>query len=66
MINEYRYNRVEDIYSVPCARRINGEKAITVSGKFAIVQYADGAKTYYKRDKLTPWECIRAEVFTNA
>lgn len=65
MYNESKYNKVKDIFSVPSAVRMNGEKAIRICGKFAYVQYLDGMKTYYKRDKFSMWECIRTEVRTN-
>lgn len=65
-MNTERYYKVKDIYSVPCAARVNGEKAIKVCGKFAYIQYADGMRTYYKRDSFSDWECIREEVNTNA
>lgn len=66
MINEYRYYKVNDIYSVPCVTRVNGEKMIAVYKNHAYVQFADGMRIYYRRDKFSPWECIREEVFTNA
>lgn len=64
MANDYR--RVKDIYSVPCAKRISGEKCIAVCGRFAYVQYADGMRTYYRRNTWDMWECIREELCTNA
>lgn len=59
------YRKVKDIYEVPCMRRLNGEKAISISGRIAIVQYADGARYYIKHPYLEQWDLFREEVFTN-
>lgn len=66
MINENKYDRVRDIYSIPCARRINGEKCIVVQKHFAFVQYVDGMSTYWRANDHDVWQRVKTEVFCNA
>ena len=57
--------RVKDINSLPCARRINGEKCIKVTGNTAIVQFADGARWYRRKDENSDWIMSRQTICTN-
>lgn len=59
------YWKVKDIYDVPCAIRANGEKAISISGDIAVVQFVDGARYYMKHPYLEQWDLFREEIFTN-
>ena len=61
-----KYRKIKDIYSVPCMKRLDGKKAIAVTGNHALVQYTDGARWYYRKNEWSLWECIREELFTNA
>ena len=47
-------------------KRLDGKKAIAVTGNHALVQYTDGARWYYRKNEWSLWECIREELFTNA
>ena len=66
MYNEHKYDKVKDIYSVPCMTRINGEKAIRVWGNKALVQYADGYRWYSRRNSWSDWEKITEVICNNA
>ena len=59
------FRRVLDINDVPAMRRMNGTKAINVSGSWAIAQFADGARWYYRGRPWDYWELVREEIFTN-
>lgn len=70
MYNTERYNRVKDIYSVPCSVTIGGEKRIDIvdgynGAKWAYVQHLDGMSVYFKKDSLSLWECVRRTFCTN-
>ena len=59
------YNRVKDIYEVPCAHYIGGKPAIKVYGDFAFVQHPDGMTIYKYSTRSEMWERVKTIVCTN-
>lgn len=59
------YNKVKDIYSIPCATYIGGKKAIKVKDNWAYVQYADGMCIYKYSKGNEVWERVKTIISTN-
>lgn len=63
------YYSVKDIFSVPCAVSIGGEKKIAIvkdgNVKWAYVQYADGMRVYRQYRPWENWELWRTTICTN-
>lgn len=70
MYDNGKYDKVIDIFSVPCCMTIGGEKKISVVDgyfgvKWAYVQYADGMRVYRQRKPWDMWELWRTTICTN-
>lgn len=70
MYETNEYWKVKDIFSIPCATNLKGEKMISVVDgycgvKWAYVQYADGMRVYRQRKPWEMWELWRTTICTN-
>lgn len=61
----YKYARVKDIMTVPAATRINGEKAISINGKWAYIQRINGMAIYRYSEQSEEWQMYQNIIKTN-
>ena len=61
----FDYSHIKNIMDIPCARKVNGEKCISVNQGWAYVQYCDGMEVYRYNNAKKEWDLYEREICTN-